>query len=522
MTGRPDVTGWWLLLRLAARQDRLLVPVSVAVLVLMSVVSAGATSGLYADEADRVRAATAINASPAIVALYGPILDVGSEGELAMSKMTVLYAVFVAVLLIAVVRRHTRVEEESGRTELVGGTAVGRDAAVAATALEATCVATALGVLTALGNWAAGLDLAGSLAFGAVWAGTGLVAAGVGAVTAQLSASSRTCAAWAATTVGAFFVLRAVGDTGPSWVSWCSPLGWNTQVRAYGDTRWWILVLYPVLAVALAFVAVVLRRRRDLGSGLVAARPGPRTAVRSLAGPFGLSWRLHATMLLLWSASSAAMGVVFGMITPQLGDFLDSAAAEAVIDKLGGVLVAAVLSVIAVVLSYFAVAIVSHAAHDERDGRAEMVLATAASRSQWWFATVALALGGAAWLLLVTGLGLWVGYVVSDGSGVGNLLLASAAWIPAVWVVAALGVLSLAVGVRWTPVAWAWPGAFLTLGIVGDLLEVPGWVTGLSPYDHVPLVPAADWDWGSAAGLTGVAGALLVVAWWRFRSRDIG
>ena len=62
-------------------------------------------------------AAQAINASPGIVALYGPILDVHSIGELAMTKMTVLYAVFVAIMMLFVVRRHTR----GGRGERTGG-----------------------------------------------------------------------------------------------------------------------------------------------------------------------------------------------------------------------------------------------------------------------------------------------------------------------------------------------------------------------------------------------------------------
>ena len=45
------------------------------------------------------------------------------------------------------------------------------------------------------------------------------------------------------------FVLRAVGDTTEaSWLSWLSPFGWNTQLRAYGDTRWWVLLLYVALA----------------------------------------------------------------------------------------------------------------------------------------------------------------------------------------------------------------------------------------------------------------------------------
>ncbi|WP_182376389.1 hypothetical protein [Nocardioides sp. WS12] len=519
---RSVTAGWPLLLRLALRQDRVVAPVSIGVLVLMSVASAAATPGLYADEAARVRAADALNNSPAIVALYGPVLDVTSAGELAMTKMTVLYAVFVAVLFVVLVRRHTRVDEESGRTELVGGTAVGRDAPLAAALVEAVLLASALGLLVAAGNAVSGLDGTGSLAFGAVWTGTALVASGIAAVAVQLSASARTCAAFAAGAIGVVFVMRAVGDTGPQWLSWLSPLGWNTQVRAYSDQRWWLLLLYPALASLLVIAAVVLRGRRDLGSGLVPARPGPATGSPRLADVLALTIKVHATTLVLWSVAAGALGVVFGMIAPGIGDLLDSATAQSIIDELGGALVAAILSVVAVVLTYFAVAVISHAGRDEADGRTEIVLATATSRTGWFAASAAVALVGTAWLLVVTGVGLWIGYVAADGPGIGNLLVAALAWAPAAWVVGSLAVLTLSLGVRWSALVWAWPAGFLTLTLVGDLVDLPGWVTGLSPYSHVPSVPADNWSWGSAGGLTAVAAGLLVVAWWRFRERDIG
>lgn len=513
--------GWQLLLRLALRRDRVLAGVWIAVLVMMSVASAAATPSLYADQADRVHAAEALNASPAIVALYGPVLDVTSAGELAMTKMTVLYAVFVAVLFIVVVRRHTRVEEESGRSELVGGTAVGRNAPLAAVAVETLLLAVALGALTAVGNTVGGLPAAGSVAFGALWAGTGLVAAGIAAVTAQVSASARTCAGFAAGTIGVLFVLRAAGDTGPQWLSWLSPLGWNTQVGAYADPRWWLLAGYPALAAVLGAGAVTLRARRDLGSGLLAARPGPATGSPRLADAFALALRTSGTTLLLWMLAAGVMGVVFGMIAPGVGDLLGSGTAQSIIDELGGELVAAILSVIAVVLTYFAATVVAHTSRDESDGRAELVLATGTSRNAWFGAVLVVALAGTALLLAVTGLGLWVGYVAADGPGIGNLLVAALAWVPAAWVVGALAVLSLAWGTRWAVLAWVWPAAFMVLALMGDLLELPAWVSDLSPYSHVPAVPSDAWSWGSAASLSAVAAGLLLVAWWRFGERDI-
>ena len=138
-------TGAARLVRHAARRDRVLVAAWTLVLVAVCYSSAAATESLYPAVSDRVSAATAINASPSVVALYGPILDVRSLGEISMTKMTVLYAVFVALLLLVVVRRHTRTEEESGRAELLGGTAIGHDAPLAAAVSLGALISVAVG-----------------------------------------------------------------------------------------------------------------------------------------------------------------------------------------------------------------------------------------------------------------------------------------------------------------------------------------------------------------------------------------
>jgi ABC-2 type transport system permease protein len=150
-----------------------MVPVWYAVLLLVCFASAASTTTLYTTEADRVEAAEAINASPGLVALYGPILDVHSEGELAMTKMTVVYAALVALMLVFVVRRHTRLDEENGQAELLAGTAITTSAPLAAALAFGSCVSVLLGLLAAGANTAAGLPVAGSLAFGASWGAPG-------------------------------------------------------------------------------------------------------------------------------------------------------------------------------------------------------------------------------------------------------------------------------------------------------------------------------------------------------------
>jgi ABC-2 type transport system permease protein len=496
-----------LLARTALRRDRRLAGVWCLVLVGVCYASAAATEALYPTVAERVSAANAIDASPAVVALYGPIIDVRSLGELSMAKLTVLYAVFVALLFMVLVRRHTRTEEENGQAELLGGTAVGRGAPLAAAVVESASIALALGLLAGLADIAGGLPVGGSLVFGASWTGIGLVATGLTAVACQLSASSRTCAAIAGGALGALYLVRAVGDTTVPWLSWLSPFGWSTKLHAWSDTRWWVLLLHVAAAGTLVALAQVLRSRRDLGAGMLAPRPGPATGSPRLADVVSLSIRLHTPMVLVWTVAIGVVGVVLGSIAPNIGSMLDSPAARDMMQRLGGrgaledALIAAELSMLAVVVSCFAISVVAHGGSDERDGRTEQVLATATSRSRALAATLLVALLGETF---------------------GRIVPGALAQAPAVWVVTAIAVAAYTVKSRWAALGWAFLVAFLTFGQLGELLRLPRWAIDLSPYVHVPKMPVEHFAAGPSLALTGLAVALLAAAWWRYRTRDIG
>jgi len=525
--GRREA-GVGLLVRLAVRRDRVLVGVWFAVLLLVCFASASSTTSIYPTEADQVGAARAINDSPGLVALYGPILDVHSIGELSMTKMTVLYSLLVAIMMLFVVRRHTRLEEENGQTELLAGTAITREAPLVAAIAYGWGVSLVLGLLAVAVDIAGGLPATGSVAFGASWAGTGLVATGVTAVACQLSASARTCAGLASTALGVLYVLRAVGDTsGAGWLSWLTPFGWNTQLRAFGSTRWWIPLLYVALALSLAGVARLLAHRRDLGSGLVAARPRPATGSPRLADAMSLAVRAHTPMLVGWSVGIGVMGVVFGAISPSF-DAFSSDQLQQMLERIGGagafrdVLLGAVIAVMALVITCFAVAVVGHSGADEHDGRTEQVLATATSRSRTFLATVAVGLGGATWLLLVAGVAIALGVGNGSDHSFGVLVGAAVAQAPAMWTVASLAVLCFCWRSHWAVLGWGVVVLFSTLGQVGELLGLPGWVLDLSPYNHAPRMPLEDFSPGPAVALTAIAAGLLLVSWWRYRSRDIG
>ena len=163
-----DRVGTRTCLRLVLRRDRILLPVWLVVLAAVAASSAAATVGIYPTAAARRAAAEAVNAAPALVALYGRIYDPSNLGGIAMLKMTGFGGVLVAILMALTVIRHTRGDEEAGRTELMRAGVLGRQAPLLATLILTLGASLLLGLLTALGLMAAGLETRGAWAFGLV------------------------------------------------------------------------------------------------------------------------------------------------------------------------------------------------------------------------------------------------------------------------------------------------------------------------------------------------------------------
>ncbi len=529
-SGGSALVGTGQMLRLALRRDRFLVPSWVLLIAGMATFSAQATVGLYPDLPQRVQAAEAINGSAALIALYGRIYDPTSLGELSLFKMTAFGAAMVAVLMIILVVRHTRAEEEAGRLELVGATVVGRAAPLAAGLLLAATASAGIAVLTAAGLALAGLPAAGAVAFGAAWGATGLLFAAVGGITAQLSVGARSATGLGLIALAVAYVARAVGDlaeAGPGWLSWLSPIGWSQQVRAFSGTRWGILVLPVVATAVLVAVAFLLQRRRDLGAGLLADRPGP--AEGRISSTWGLSWRLQRPGFLAWTVAAVLMGVVLGSVADSVSGFIDTPAMAEFLERLGGrqgivdMFLAAELGIIGSLVAAYGIVAASWLHSEEEGGRAENVLATATSRRQWAASHAALALVGVAVLMTLVGLAIGLGHALSVGepAQVGRLAIAATARIPAAWVMVGLAVAIWGFWPRMTGIAWALFVAFLVMGEFGVLWDIPEWVRNVSPFAHSPVVPGPDPQYLGVPVMVGIAVGLVVLGVTRFARRDV-
>ncbi len=514
------------------RRDRLRLFVWTAGILIFMIPSIASLPEVYRTAADRqARAGLADN--PAFVLFSGPGhgLDNYTFGAMVANEMLGFFALLLAFMSIFLVVRHTRAEEQYGRTELVRAAVVGRFAVPAASLVVVGGLNVLIGVATALTLPGLGMDLSpgGSVTFAVAGISVGLVFAGIALFTSQLSEYSRGATGLASAILGLTYLLRAAGDIGGNALSWLSPFGWAQATQAYVDDRLWPALFGIVVAVGITVAALAMSASRDVGAGLLPARRGSAVASAQLARPVGFAIRMQRGALIGWSVGMVVFGAVYGTLVSSVEEF--AAENETIQDFLvssgGGTFLDAFLSTIvllvAVIIAGLAIQSSLRPRTEENTGRIESVLATPISRLRWLGGYLVVTLVASAAVMVASGLALGgtAALTSDDPQLLGSLLAASAAYIPALWVVVGVAVALFGLVPRFSALAWAVLAYAVTVAMLGGVLGFPDWVYLLSPFGHVPAMPAEAVAWGPLAGLTLVAGALVAVGVAGFRRRDL-
>lgn len=528
------LTGLGTLIRFNLRRDRIRIPVWVAALAFGAIATANSFAELYATPASRAASAATMN-TPAGLAMTGPqeYLADYNFGAMMGHQMLGFMGIMVGLMSVLVLVRHTRAEEETGRAELVRAGIVGRHAHMAAALIVVGAANLALALLLTVGLGGLGMDgitWSGSLLYGAAHAAMGIVFAGVAAVTVQISQHSRGASGMAMAVIGLAYVLRAAGDIGDGALSWLSPIGWAQATYVYVESRWWPLLLAVAAAAVLIAVAMNLSTRRDVGLGLRSPRPGAAGASTVLTKPLGFALRLHRGMLIGFMVGLFLFGVMYGAILDQVEKMLDSLPAQ-MRDSIAGIggqtivesFASMILVILAIISSVYVVVAVSRLRAEENAGRAEPVLATALPRTQWVISHLAVALMGGAAVMISAGVGLGLAGAISTGDTglLPKLLGAAVAYVPALWVTAGIATVLFGWLPRASMLAWAVVVYAFIVGYLGQILQFPGWMSNLSPFGHVPRLPAADFTATPIVILTVVAAGLVTAGIVGFRRRDL-
>ena len=522
------------LLALALRRDRVVIPLSVLALVALAGGSAKSTLDLYQGNA-AVEATRALLASPAVLAMYGPVANPDNPDSFAVFKTLLLGAVFVSLLAIVLVRRHTRTEEDAGRTELVGAGAVGRRAPLTAAIVLTAATVVVTSALAAASLVGAGLGARGSLAFGAAWATAGLTFTGVAAVAAQLTVTTRGAGAWAFGALGVAYLLRAAGDTATGSagaLSWLSPLGWAEKLEVFGADRFAVAVIPLAAAALLVGLAFALLARRDLGAGLLPTRPGPARASATFGTPWALAWRLQRAALLGWVVAFGVIGVILGGVagsvasiasSPQMQDLLRSLGGDA--GSLTDTFISTEVQFLAIAAAAYGISAALRLRSEEAEQRTEQVLATSTGRREVLASHAVVALLGSALLMLLLGGALAVGtagQLGGLGAALTHVLPSVLATVPPVWVCVGLALAIFGSAPRIVYVAWGLLALFVVVGEFGPLFDLPQPVVDVSPFVHAVVLPGSSVVATPLIVLLAVSVALLAAAGLTYQRRDIG
>jgi ABC-2 type transport system permease protein len=516
------------LIRFAARRERVRVPVYLFLMAATVASTVGQSESLYATQAERADYARTVEGNPGLIALVGRAYDLMTPGGDTAWQLGGIGAITAGLMSMFILGRHTRGEEQTGRSELVRASAVGRRAPIAAGLFVVVVVNVMLAVVVALSMLAAGEPAAGSWALGASLGGAGLFFAGVAAVALQVNQSTGGAYGLVGAVLGGSYLLRAAGDVGDGTLSWLSPVGWAQAMRPFADERWWPLLLLLAGAGILTAAALALLERRDDGAGLVAPRPGPARASGALVLPVGLAARLLRGALIGWAVGLFLAGVSVGLVGQDVEGLLgDSGEVDKLYGQTTGSLadnyLAVSLSSMALIGTAFALQAMLRMRAEETGGRAESLLATALARPRWAAAHLAVAAGGSLLILAALGLGAGIADAISsDDAGRLPVLFGSAlALAPAVWVLAGAALALFGLVPRAATAAWGLLGGCFLLLYLGPLLSLPDWVMDISPYTHVPLLPAEDVSVAPLLALTAVAMLLAAAGVLGLRRRDI-
>jgi ABC-2 type transport system permease protein len=522
------MTGTLVLLRSFLRRDRWMYvwwPIGIAILY----VSQGwSVDGLYTTQEEFDRAAASMEGNAALIAMTGPARALNTTGGQVAWQSAAFGAILVGLMSMFIIGRHTRAEEESGRDELVRAAPVGRYATTTAAVLDSLLANLVVGLLTAVTLAAYGLAVADSFGLGIGVTFVGWFYTGVALIAAQLTTSTRSAYGLVGAVIGLSYGLRAVGDVSAQWLSWLSPIGWYQGMHAFSGLRWWPALLLVGAAAVGLWVGYAVFDRRDFGSGVIAARPGPARARPSLGTGLGLAWRLQRPAFTAWALGLLIGGLSFGTLGDQVGDLVgDSQTSQDMMIQGGGDLLdgfyATIMLMLAVLAAGFAISSALRPRAEEDAGRIETLLATGLPRSRWLGGHVMVTAVGTVLAVALSGLGLGTSYalVTGDGAAVVRMTVQLLSFTPAVLVLSGFARLLYGAAPRLALLAWLELLLASVVLLFGELLRLPQWLQDLSPFEHLALVPAEDFRWEPFVALLVVAAGLSVAGQVAFARRDI-
>lgn len=342
--------------------------------------------------------------NPAMIAMVGPTpaLTVSAYelGALYTQMMLVFCGIVAMIITTLHVIKHTRLEEESGLSELIRSFQVGRHANVAAIFIEVVIINLMTGLLTSsllkifgtpTFTWTA------CLLFGLAITGAGILVGSLALLLAQLANTATGATTATLGIIGALYLTRALTDIASSSLSVINPFAWFYLTYPFSENHWWPLIAIGLLTSLLVAIALRLESRRDLGTGFWPQRQGPSHAKKGLLSFTGLFVTLNLGVIVSWLLTFVIMGAAYGSIYGNMQTFLEgNDLLKQLFEHSGGTIeasfTATIMAVLSLLVSILPLYLVSQLFREETSGRLSMLLSTKVTRRQAYWTTLGVSL----------------------------------------------------------------------------------------------------------------------------------
>ncbi|MCH1626503.1 ABC transporter permease [Ferdinandcohnia quinoae] len=519
--------------RFIIRRDRLRIPIWLLSLAIFTFVLALAIPGMYPTQQERqIVAETMVN--PAITAMMGPAYGIENytNGAMFAHEMLLFTAIAVGIMSILLVTRHTRADEEDGRIEMIRSLPAGRLANLQATLNVLIGTNVLLAVVVGIGLYALGIEsmnLEGSLLYGSALGAAGIFFTALTAFFSQLTVTSRGTIGFSISILLLSYLIRAIGDVGNETLSWVSPFGWILGSEVYVNNYWWPILLTIGVSLILIFIAFYLSAIRDLGAGLIPAKPGRNYASRFLQSPLGLALRLQRTGLISWAVGVYLLGASYGSIFGDLESFFsDNEMVAQLLQPMEGYslieqFIGMLMSIIAMICTIPALMAILKLKGEEKKNRTEHLLTRAVSRTSQLscYFIISVIVGLVMLVLSAIGLGSIGNSVLDEGVAFSTYFSAALVYLPAMWIMSGIAVLLIGIAPRLSGLTWLYLTYSFFVVYLGGMLKLPEWMGNISPFGQIPKLPVEDMDWMRFFILSVIAVVLTVIGFLGYNKRDI-
>lgn len=524
------------------RRDRIQLALWILGTAALALMATTAVADTFGDRAERESILRLTILAPAILVFRGTPNGAG-EGEFAIFLILAFLALLAGLMSTFLAVRHTRGDEEQGRSELVEATPAGRTLPTVATVVHGGLANAAMGIAVGLAFALSGLPVDGSAVAGAAVAATGVAFFAVGLVAAQVFRTSRGANAFSVAVVLGAYLVRGMGDAlgeasedglvrTAAWPSWLSPIGWAQRTEPFAAND--LAPLLLSLGVAAALVALVFgfQSARDSGASILPDAQGRAQAGPLLGSSLGLAWRLSAGAVLAWAVGATVFGTLATTMSPLVDEIgSDAPAIAETLRRFAGetatfeeAFVTTFFTMVGILAAAAGLQAVMRARLEEAHGTAEPVLATPVPRERWLGGYAVVAAIAATVVLGLAAVGAVAGAATTDDPGATAelALRAALAQLPAALVYLGAVLLVFVVAPRLTiPLGWALLAFGAFFGIFGELLGLPDWMHELSPFSHVPIPVGGEVDWTGGFWMLAIAAALVAASVVGMRRREL-